>query len=239
MSTAFAKLGAMAVKWQNRPQPNLIGLLAKGSLECRRSWWAVWAKDLKQQLMEKSVSQTLRVLKVKKMRKRMEKKGEGLSQSEKELKKLLGTNNGRNELDSEQKDDNDDDYDGATSIIVGTIIAIHEEEGLLYIGCKGCKQKVIRSSDMVDLEADVPDEVTWKTFEGNTCDLGSILKETGQEYDFTPKEVLKNKSQIVEMASGKLVTPSGSASDRVRKTAIKFLAPLPGISVKIPSFCVC
>ncbi|GKB04707.1 hypothetical protein Tco_0832902, partial [Tanacetum coccineum] len=47
---------------------------------------------------------------VKKM-KRMEKKGGGLSQSEKELKKLLGTNNGRNELDSEQKDDNDDDDD--------------------------------------------------------------------------------------------------------------------------------
>ncbi|GJX80320.1 hypothetical protein Tco_0328469 [Tanacetum coccineum] len=85
MSTAFAELGAMAVKWQNRPQPNLIGLLAKGSLECR-SW-------------------------VKKTRKRMEKKGGGLSQSEKELKKLLGTNNGRNELDSEQKDDNDDDDD--------------------------------------------------------------------------------------------------------------------------------
>ncbi|GKD67264.1 hypothetical protein Tco_1309372 [Tanacetum coccineum] len=86
MSIAFAELGAMAVKWQNRPQPNLIGLLAKGSLECR-SW-------------------------VKKM-KRMEKKGGGLSQSEKkkELKKLLGTNNGRNELDSEQKDDNDDDDD--------------------------------------------------------------------------------------------------------------------------------
>ncbi|GKD52990.1 hypothetical protein Tco_1286377 [Tanacetum coccineum] len=106
---------------------------------------------------------------------------------------------------------------GATSIIVGTIIAIHEEEGWLYIGCKGCKKKVIRSSDMVDLEADVSDDVTWKTFEGNTRDLGSILEETGQDYDFTPKEVLKNKSQIVEMASGKLVTPSGSASDRVRK----------------------
>ncbi|GKB20951.1 replication protein A 70 kDa DNA-binding subunit B [Tanacetum coccineum] len=44
---------------------------------------------------------------------------------------------------------------GVTSIIVGTIIAIHEEEGWWYISCKGCKKKVIRSSDMVDLEADV------------------------------------------------------------------------------------
>ncbi|GJV07671.1 replication protein A 70 kDa DNA-binding subunit B [Tanacetum coccineum] len=45
---------------------------------------------------------------------------------------------------------------GVNSIIVGTIIAIREEEGWWYIGCKGCKKKVIRSSDMVDLEADVP-----------------------------------------------------------------------------------
>ncbi|GJV07672.1 hypothetical protein Tco_1345328 [Tanacetum coccineum] len=45
---------------------------------------------------------------------------------------------------------------GVASIIVGTIIAIQEEEGRWYIGCKGCKNKVIRSSDMVDLEADVP-----------------------------------------------------------------------------------
>ncbi|GJR00156.1 hypothetical protein Tco_0523140 [Tanacetum coccineum] len=61
------------------------------------------------------------------------------------------------------------------------------------------------------------DEVTWKTFGGNTRDLGSILEETGQEYDYTPKEGLKNKSQMVETASGKLATPSGSASDRVGK----------------------
>ncbi|GKG09403.1 hypothetical protein Tco_0338149, partial [Tanacetum coccineum] len=61
---------------------------------------------------------------------------------------------------------------------------------------------------------------TWKTFGGNTRDLGSILEETGQEcnYGFTPKEGLKNKSQMVQTASGKLVTPSGSTSDRVRKS---------------------
>nr|GEU54431.1 hypothetical protein [Tanacetum cinerariifolium] len=29
---------------------------------------------------------------------------------------------------------------------------------------------------------------TWKTFGGNTCDLGSILEETGQEYNFTQKK---------------------------------------------------
>ncbi|GJY41990.1 hypothetical protein Tco_0429260 [Tanacetum coccineum] len=29
---------------------------------------------------------------------------------------------------------------------------------------------------------------TWKTFGGNTRDLGSILEETGQEYNFTPKK---------------------------------------------------
>ncbi|GKG55218.1 hypothetical protein Tco_0571858, partial [Tanacetum coccineum] len=45
---------------------------------------------------------------------------------------------------------------GVTSVIVRTIIAIHEEEGWSYIGCKVCKKKVIRSADMIDLEADVP-----------------------------------------------------------------------------------
>ncbi|GJW63027.1 hypothetical protein Tco_0114911, partial [Tanacetum coccineum] len=40
----------------------------------------------------------------------------------------------------------------------------------------------------------------------------------GREYDFTPKEGLKNKSQMVETASRKLATPSGSASDRVGKS---------------------
>ncbi|GJZ08597.1 hypothetical protein Tco_0542880, partial [Tanacetum coccineum] len=57
-----------------------------------------------------------------------------------------------------------------------------------------------------------------KTFGENTRDLGSILEETGQGYDFTPKEGLKNKSHMAETASGKLATPSGSASDRVRKS---------------------
>ncbi|GJR22224.1 replication protein A 70 kDa DNA-binding subunit B [Tanacetum coccineum] len=45
---------------------------------------------------------------------------------------------------------------GVTSVIVDTIIVIHEEEGWLYIGCKVCKKKVIGSSDMVDLEAEMP-----------------------------------------------------------------------------------
>nr|GEU99897.1 nucleic acid-binding, OB-fold protein [Tanacetum cinerariifolium] len=45
---------------------------------------------------------------------------------------------------------------GVTSVIVGTIIAIHEEESWWYIGCKFCKKKVIRSSDMIDLEAEMP-----------------------------------------------------------------------------------
>nr|GEW45628.1 hypothetical protein [Tanacetum cinerariifolium] len=59
---------------------------------------------------------------------------------------------------------------------------------------------------------------TWKTFRGKTRDLGFILEETGQDYDFTPKEGLKNKSQMVKTASGKLTTPSGSASNHVKKS---------------------
>ncbi|GKE58990.1 nucleic acid-binding, OB-fold protein, partial [Tanacetum coccineum] len=45
---------------------------------------------------------------------------------------------------------------GVTSIIMGTIIAIHKEEGWWYIGCRSCRKKAIRSQDMIDLEADMP-----------------------------------------------------------------------------------
>ncbi|GJZ67294.1 nucleic acid-binding, OB-fold protein [Tanacetum coccineum] len=46
------------------------------------------------------------------------------------------------------------------NFMFGTIIAIHEEEGWWYIGCKVCKKKVIGSSDMVDLEAEMPKKKT-------------------------------------------------------------------------------
>ncbi|GJZ89051.1 replication protein A 70 kDa DNA-binding subunit B [Tanacetum coccineum] len=46
--------------------------------------------------------------------------------------------------------------DGITSIIVGTIIAMYEDEGWWYIGYRSCKKKVIREKDMIDLEADIP-----------------------------------------------------------------------------------
>nr|GEU78216.1 replication protein A 70 kDa DNA-binding subunit B [Tanacetum cinerariifolium] len=40
------------------------------------------------------------------------------------------------------------------SIIVGTIIAIQEEERWWYIGCWTCRKKVINESEFVDLETD-------------------------------------------------------------------------------------
>ncbi|GKE15634.1 hypothetical protein Tco_1423211 [Tanacetum coccineum] len=48
---------------------------------------------------------------------------------------------------------------GVTSIIVGTIITIHEEKGWWYIGCRSFHKKPIRSQDMIDLEADMPKKV--------------------------------------------------------------------------------
>nr|GEV28910.1 hypothetical protein [Tanacetum cinerariifolium] len=43
---------------------------------------------------------------------------------------------------------------GMALIITGTIIAIQEEEGWWYIGCRTCRKKVIKESEFVDLETD-------------------------------------------------------------------------------------
>ncbi|GKB47019.1 hypothetical protein Tco_0897772 [Tanacetum coccineum] len=60
------------------------------------------------------------------------------------------------------------------------------------------------------------DVYTWKTFKGNTCDLGSILEETRQDAIWL-EDGLKNQDQSVETVSGKLVTPFESHSDDVWK----------------------
>ncbi|PWA71913.1 replication protein A 70 kDa DNA-binding subunit B [Artemisia annua] len=43
---------------------------------------------------------------------------------------------------------------GVPSIIVGSICAVQEEEGWWYLGCRSCRKKVVKSSDIVDLESD-------------------------------------------------------------------------------------
>ncbi|PWA71523.1 replication protein A 70 kDa DNA-binding subunit B [Artemisia annua] len=45
---------------------------------------------------------------------------------------------------------------GTPSVIVGTIIAICEDEGWWYLGCGKCKKKVVKASDIVDLESETP-----------------------------------------------------------------------------------
>ncbi|GKD11375.1 replication protein A 70 kDa DNA-binding subunit B, partial [Tanacetum coccineum] len=51
----------------------------------------------------------------------------------------------------------EDEYkEGVQSVIVGTIIAIQEDEGWWYLGCKACRGKVIKSTDYVDLESEMP-----------------------------------------------------------------------------------
>ena len=45
---------------------------------------------------------------------------------------------------------------GIPSIIVGTICAIQEEEGWWYLGCRTCRKKLVKSTDIVDLENETP-----------------------------------------------------------------------------------
>nr|GEU51396.1 hypothetical protein [Tanacetum cinerariifolium] len=77
---------------------------------------------------------------------------------------------------------------GVTSIIVGTIIAIHEEEGWWYTGHKGCKKKVIRSSDMVDLEADAPKKTSSGKSHGGA--LNAVSFQTSKRYEYNIKKML-------------------------------------------------
>ncbi|GJT01824.1 hypothetical protein Tco_0822993 [Tanacetum coccineum] len=44
---------------------------------------------------------------------------------------------------------------GVPYVIVGTVIAIQEDEGWLYLGCRTCRTKVIKSTDYIDLEYEV------------------------------------------------------------------------------------
>nr|GEW81564.1 hypothetical protein [Tanacetum cinerariifolium] len=60
-----------------------------------------------------------------------------------------------NNIDELNEDECFDPGEGVISIIVGTISTIHEKESEWYVGCKVCKKKVIRSSYMIDFEADV------------------------------------------------------------------------------------
>ncbi|GKE40758.1 replication protein A 70 kDa DNA-binding subunit B [Tanacetum coccineum] len=45
--------------------------------------------------------------------------------------------------------------EGVPSVIVGTVIAIQEDEGWWYTGCRTCRMKVIKSTDYIDLESKV------------------------------------------------------------------------------------
>ncbi|PWA46838.1 nucleic acid-binding, OB-fold protein [Artemisia annua] len=40
------------------------------------------------------------------------------------------------------------------SVIVGAIIAIHEEEGWWYLGCRKCNKKVVKESNVIDVESE-------------------------------------------------------------------------------------
>ncbi|GKB08810.1 hypothetical protein Tco_0837122, partial [Tanacetum coccineum] len=102
--------------------------------------------------------------------------------------------------------------DGVTTLLHGGGLLLYKDYGNLY-AMIGRKAHLLEDKQIPSVG--VFDEVPWKTFGGNTRDLGSISEETGQEYEFTTKEGLKNKSQMVETTSGKLATPSGSASDGV------------------------
>nr|GEX19365.1 hypothetical protein [Tanacetum cinerariifolium] len=45
---------------------------------------------------------------------------------------------------------------GVPSVIVGIVITIQEDEGWWYLGCRACRGKVIKSTEYIDLESEMP-----------------------------------------------------------------------------------
>ena len=54
-------------------------------------------------------------------------------------------------------------FQGKASVIVGTVIAIHEEEGWWYLGCRKCNKKVVKESQFVDLETETKSKFGYQT----------------------------------------------------------------------------
>nr|GEZ51558.1 replication protein A 70 kDa DNA-binding subunit B [Tanacetum cinerariifolium] len=50
---------------------------------------------------------------------------------------------------------------GVQFVILGTVIAIQEDEGWWYLGCRACRGKVIKSTDYIDLEYEMPKKTGW------------------------------------------------------------------------------
>lgn len=54
-------------------------------------------------------------------------------------------------------------FQGNASVIVGTVISIHEEEGRLYLRCSKCNKKDVKESQYVDLENETKSKFGYQT----------------------------------------------------------------------------
>ncbi|PWA49338.1 nucleic acid-binding, OB-fold protein [Artemisia annua] len=86
------------------------------------------------------------------------------------------------------------------SIIVGTIIAIQEEEGWWYLGCRKCSKKVVKESEFVDLDDDSKGKMSvtsdqWRCTKCN--EIVKVINQCRSAYQLCEKYGLKSADQQV------------------------------------------
>ncbi|PWA44341.1 nucleic acid-binding, OB-fold protein [Artemisia annua] len=85
------------------------------------------------------------------------------------------------------------------SVIVGTIIAIQEEEGWWYLGCRKCSKKVVKESEFVDLDDDSKGKMSVTSDQWRCTKCNEIVKgiKSISAYQLCEKYGLKSADQQV------------------------------------------
>ncbi|PWA71449.1 nucleic acid-binding, OB-fold protein [Artemisia annua] len=88
------------------------------------------------------------------------------------------------------------------SVIVGTIIAIQEEEGWWYLGCRKCSKKVVKDNEFVDLDAHTTSKSTSSPDQWRCTKCNEIVKgiKSISPYQLCEKYGLENADQQVLLA---------------------------------------
>ncbi|PWA69999.1 cinnamoyl-CoA reductase 1 [Artemisia annua] len=88
---------------------------------------------------------------------------------------------------------------GKASVIVGTVIAIHEEEGWWYLGCRKCNKKVVKESQFVDLETETKNKFGYQTANEWRCTKCDVIV-TGIKTEYRLQLRVQDESGTISLS---------------------------------------